>query len=378
MSKSVNLIHVGIGLIGGSAIEFLRSRRDEWKSQFGISVVHRAFIDSSGGVACDEESGYSDRTIDRLLEARGQGEKVTAAAPSIGLTPRTAHESLDIALGMGPAIVIDCAASANTAELSARAVTEGHGAVFSNKAPLALPWSNAHSRAIWGETHRGGRVRYETTCGAGLPVISTLRTLLDSGDSVLEVSGSLSGTFGAIFADLATRSTFSSAVRSAKKHGYTEPDPRDDLSGLDVARKALILARTMGIPVDLESIDVESLVPEPLASGSVDDFLEGLASGDQEIADRVATARKNGKSLKYLARVSAADGVSVGISEVPATTILGSLQGPENIITFRTKRYDGYPLTITGPGAGAEVTAAGVVGDILSLAREMGANQGAH
>ncbi len=372
MGRSVNLIHVGIGLIGGSAIGILRSLRDDWESQFGISIIHRAFVDRSGGVACDEIDGYSAATIDRLLESRRNGQKITTAAPSLGLTPRSVDEALDIALGMGPAIVIDCAASAETAQISARAVTEGHGAVFSNKAPLALPWNHPQSQTLWGETHCGGRVRYETTCGAGLPVISTLRSLLDTGDEVIEVSGALSGTFGAIFADLASGQPFSSAVRIAQQNGYTEPDPRDDLSGLDVARKALILARTMGMPIDLETIDVESLVPDHLADGSVEAFLDGLSGADAKMAERVSAAQSEGNALKYLARVSPQDGVTVGSGDVPGNTILGSLQGPENIITFRTRRYDAYPLTITGPGAGAQVTAAGVVADVLSLARELG------
>lgn len=372
MGKSVNLIHVGIGLIGGTAIGMLRELRDSWESQFGIRIIHRSFMDTSGGVACDEPDGYSAMTIDGLLAARAQGAKTTDAAPKLGLTPRTASDALDIALGMGPCIVVDCAASDQTAELSARAVGAGHAAVFSNKAPLALPWSDQRSRTLWSETHCGGRVRYETTCGAGLPVISTLRNLLDSGDSVSEISGTLSGTFGAIFADLANGSPFAAAVRSAKERGYTEPDPRDDLSGLDVARKALILARTMGNPIDLDQIEVESLVPEPLARVSVDAFLDGLSSEDAAIGARVSAAKSNGNAVKYLARVSASEGVSVGIGEAPMSTILGSLQGPENIVSFKTSRYDAYPLTITGPGAGAQVTAAGVVADMLPLVRELG------
>ncbi|MGE3796378.1 MAG: homoserine dehydrogenase [Thermomicrobiales bacterium] len=372
MSKSVNLIHVGIGLIGGSAIQMIRSLRDNWRSQLGVDVLHRAFVDTSGGVVCDEPAGYSEATIEAILSARTGGDKLTTAAPSLGLTPRTVDDALAIAFEMGPTIVIDCAASDRTADLSARAIAGGHGAVFSNKAPLALPWDDKRSKLLWGETHFGGRVRYEATCGAGLPVIATLRSLLDSGDSIVEISGALSGTFGAIFADLAVGVPFSAAVRSARNKGYTEPDPRDDLSGLDVARKTLILARTIGLPIDLDSIAVETLVPAHLAGVSVDEFLDGLEREDSVMADRVDQARSRGSTLKYLARVSASEGVSVGLSETPANTILGSLQGPENILTFRSERYDAYPLTVIGPGAGASVTAAGVVANLLSLVREFG------
>lgn len=371
MGTVVNLVHVGLGRVGGAALDILREQRKSWQEQFGISLLHRGFIDTSGGVACDEPGGYSDRTFDRLIAARSAGTRVFDAAPDIGLTPRTAGEAIDIALSMGKVIVIDCAASAYTAGISATAIEHNSGAVFSNKAPLALPLSDPVSQAIWAESHLGGLVRYETTCGAGLPIVSTLRSLLDSGDDVIEISGALSGTLGAIFADLSKGTAFSQAVRSAKELGYTEPDPRDDLSGLDLARKALILARTMGMSVDLDDITVESLVPASLAAVSVSEFLDQVSQSDGEIANRSVDAKSRGNSLKYLARVSRTDGISVGIQGVPSSTILGSLQGPENIVTFRTRRYDGYPLTVTGPGAGAQVTAAGVVADVLSLARDM-------
>jgi homoserine dehydrogenase len=203
-----------------------------------------------------------------------------------------------------------------------------------------------------------------------LPVLSTLRTLLDTGDDVMEMTGTVSGTFGAIFSDVAAGQPFSAAVRTARDNGYTEPDPRDDLSGLDVARKALILARTIGRQVNLDEIAIESLVPDELGGVSVSEFLDQVSMLDESIAHRSAAADIEGNVLKYVASVRADGPISVGIAPVSRSTVLGALQGPENIVSIRTRRYDAYPLTVTGPGAGAAVTAAGMTGDLLALATQ--------
>jgi homoserine dehydrogenase len=192
--------------------------------------------------------------------------------------------------------------------------------------------------------------------------------LLATGDRVIEIVGCLSGTLGAIFSDIAADMPFSAAIRSAKLAGYTEPDPRDDLSGLDVARKALILARTIGRELDLTDVAVQSLVPESLTRSSVEEFMERVSGQDSGMSARQAEAAKEGKTLKYVARVPAEGPIQVGIEAVPTSTVLGALQGPENIISIRTERYDRYPLTISGPGAGAAVTAAGMIADLLDLA----------
>ncbi|HEX5499987.1 MAG TPA: hypothetical protein VFX03_12205, partial [Thermomicrobiales bacterium] len=193
-----------------------------------------------------------------------------------------------------------------------------------------------------------------------------------TGDEIIEIVGALSGTLGAIFSDVAAGQSFSAAVQSAKARGYTEPDPRDDLSGLDVARKALILARTIGRRANLDEIVVESLVPDNLRDVSIDDFLDRVAAGDATFAERAAAARANGAALKYVARVTPDGPLAVGMQAVPTSGVLGSLQGPENIVSIRTRRYDAYPLTIVGPGAGAAVTAAGMLGDALALAMRRG------
>ncbi|MDF3043755.1 MAG: akhSDH1 [Thermomicrobiales bacterium] len=220
---------------------------------------------------------------------------------------------------------------------------------------------------LWATAGPRGHLRYEATCGAGLPVISTLRSLLDSGDEPIEIVGALSGTLGAIFTDLGNQASFSQAVRSAKAKGFTEPDPRDDLSGLDVARKALILARTIGRQVNLDEIAIENLVPEALGTVGVPEFMDRVGELDAEWARRAEAARAAGATLKYVATVPAEGAIAVGVREVPADSLLGALQGPENVVVIRTARYDANPLTIVGPGAGAAVTAAGMTSDMLAL-----------
>ena len=201
---------------------------------------------------------------------------------------------------------MDAAAGDETAPLDARALASGAGVVLSNKAPLALPLQNPLAAELWATAGPRGHLRYEATCGAGLPVISTLRSLLDSGDEPIEIVGALSGTLGAIFTDLGNRASFSQAVRSAKANGFTEPDPRDDLSGLDVARKALILARTIGRQVNLDEIAVENLVPEALRQAvGVPEFMDRLEELDAEWARRAEAARASGATLKYVATIPA-------------------------------------------------------------------------
>lgn len=370
--SDIVLAQIGLGSIGQQVIAEIVEHREHWEAVYGIRVIYRALIDTTGGVACDEAGGYSNDDLAALLRHRQSGGRLSTLPEEWGWTKRTASEALTITQPFGPVIAIDTATGIRTSKLLGMNLTNGGGAVLSNKAPLALPLTDPVAELLWSESRFGGRLRYETTCGAGLPVISTLRSLLASGDEVTRVEGALSGTLGAIFADVDAGKPFSRAVVDAKAAGFTEPDPRDDLSGLDVARKALILARTIGIPVALDAIEIENLVPESLRGGNVDDFLAGIASVDDAIARRAEAARANGARLKYVATVSPDAPISVGLREVPLDTVLGSLTGPENIMTIRSNRYHANPINITGPGAGVAVTAAGVVADMLELALLLG------
>lgn len=363
--RHVNLIQIGVGLIGGAVIEQIVANHARWRQTHGIDVRYVSLASTTRTLVSDTASGLAD---DALLMAAQR----SAGMSALEATSHARRDDLESVLRRHcperPTILIDLAAGAATARHGCLALELGAGAVYSNKAPFALPTGDPLGAKLWAHAGPNGRVRYETTCGAGLPVISTLRSLLDTGDQPIEIMGALSGTLGAIFSNVAAGIPFSAAVHAAKAAGYTEPDPRDDLSGLDVARKALILARTIGRNVDLDDVSIESLVPAALAKVSVDEYLTRVSEQDAAIAAHAAGAKANAKTLKYVASLAPAGKITVGPRAVDASTVLGALQGPENIVSFRTTRYDAYPLNIAGPGAGAAVTAAGVLADVLALA----------
>ena len=206
---------------------------------------------------------------------------------------------------------------------------------------------------------------YETTVGAGLPVINTLKSLINSGDTVVEIEAVLSGTLSYIFNNLSDKN-FSEIVNAAYKLGYTEPDPRDDLGGMDVARKALILSRELGLTLSLDDIKVESLYPKELESLDVDDFLDAISQKDHDIEKM----KKENHKLAYIAHISA-KGIEIQLKSVDSSNPFYSLNGTDNMVVFKTQRYNNNPLVIKGPGAGVEVTAAGVLADLIQLTKEV-------
>jgi homoserine dehydrogenase len=210
-------------------------------------------------------------------------------------------------------------------------------------------------------------VRYEATVGAGLPVIDTFRKLVESGDRVLRVEGCVSGTLGFVLSSLEAGATFSGAVREAVARGYAEPDPRDDLSGADALRKGLILARLLGFSGVAPR--AKSLVPKPLAGLPLARFLERLQEHDEAWRRRVAAEAARGRVLRYVV-VATPRGVGASLKAVPRGSPIGSLSGTRNLLSFTTLRYRTEPLVVAGPGAGPEVTAAGILNDIQSLASD--------
>lgn len=356
-----------MGTVGGAVIEQVLAHRGQWQDDLGLDVRIGAVIGTGGALISDGPDGLAEDMLRGLVGSRREGRALREAAGGHALVDPA--EAIALLVNQEPVIVMDAAAGDQTATLATRALSSGAGVVLSNKAPLALPLTDSLATQLWQEAGPRGRLRYEATCGAGLPVISTLRTLIDTGDTPIEIMGSLSGTMGAIFTDLGNGALFSEAVLSAKAKGFTEPDPRDDLSGLDVARKALILARTIGRRVDLDDIAIENLVPDSLRSVGVPEFLKRLPELDTIWSRRAEAAQVHDATLKYVATVPQDGPIVVGVREVPKASLLGSLQGPENVVVIRTVRYDANPLTIVGPGAGAAVTAAGMMGDMLALAR---------
>lgn len=358
--KKVALVQIGYGTVGGAVIEQVVAQRQTWREMLGIDVRIAAVAGKNGVVLQENEQELTDEQLIACCKQRGAdatGTALTEIVPAI--------QNADAV------ILMDAAAGDATTDALVNALNAGGGAVLSNKAPMALPHTDPRTAVLWDHASIGGRLRYEATCGAGLPVISTLQSLLATCDEVIEIVGALSGTFGAIFSSVAHGNAFSDSVSTAKANGYTEPDPRDDLSGLDVARKALILARTMGREINLDEIQVQSLVPDSLADVSIDEFMAGLHISDDDIGPQSTRARIDNAALKYVATVKPEGEIEVGLKAVPLSTVLGALQGPENVVSFRTKRYDEYPTVVSGPGAGAAVTAAGMIADALALSRDM-------
>ena len=237
---------------------------------------------------------------------------------------------------------------------------------MANKRPLGGPLADAKSLLDLAAT-QGRRMLHETTVGAGLPIIDTFHKLVESGDRVLKIEGCTSGTLGFLLDEVSKGKKFSEALKRAMQLGFTEPDARDDLSGMDVARKALILARLIGYQGELKDIAVESLVPDALRSVSRDDFVARIPEMDALWETRARQARDKGQVWRYVARISR-QRVTVSLQAVPLSSPFAALKGTDNQVVFTTMRYRENPLVITGPGAGPQVTAAGVVNDVLKLA----------
>lgn len=261
-------------------------------------------------------------------------------------------------------VVVDCSASSETMEVLNQAVDLGCCIVLANKKPLTAAMDDydklvAHPR----------RIRYESTVGAGLPVIASLNRILSSGDPIRCIVACLSGTLGYVMSEVEGGKPFSQVVKDAKSLGYTEPDPRDDLSGMDVARKALILSRLLGRRVNLDSLKIESLYPEEMGPNmmSLEDFLSsGLLLLDNDIQERVQKAALDGKVLRYVCVIEGSR-TEVGLRELPKDSPLGRLRGSNNILAIYSRCYNEQPLVIEGAGAGNDTTAAGVLADILDI-----------
>ena len=269
------------------------------------------------------------------------------------------------------AVIIDCSASAQVADCYPQWLAAGIHVVTPNKQAGAGPLDR-YQRIRAAAAASGARFRYEATVGAGLPVITTLRDLVDTGDEVVSIEGVFSGTLAWLFNRFDGTRPFSALVAQARAMGYTEPDPRDDLSGMDVARKLVILAREAGRELSLEQVHVASLVPEALQALDVEDFMHRLADADAALLEQLQQARARGGVLRYVAALSET-GATVGLVEVPAGHAFANLRLTDNVVQFRTRRYCDNPLVVQGPGAGPEVTAAGVFADLLRVAAGEGA-----
>jgi|TARA_Y100000031_G_scaffold5993_1_gene7304 aspartokinase/homoserine dehydrogenase 1 len=346
--KTINLFIAGTGLIGAELLRLIGQARN------GHLSVTVAGLVNSRKMLMDPEGIPTDSWKYRLSESGAAADiEAFIQAMSLNKSDQT--------------IFVDCTASEE--------VSDRYREVLSLKVSIVTPNKIANTRGweeFWqlraGARQNGVKFLYETNVGGGLPVIGTLRSLVESGDRVLKIEGVLSGTLSYLFNSFSGDARFSEVVRQARDLGYTEPDPRDDLSGLDVARKLLILAREMGHGLELADIPIENLLPQGSdGAESVEEFLDYLADFDDDFEKKRVYAEESKKVLRYMA--SFEDGrADVGLREVENDHPFASLMGSENMIVFTTEHYRKHPLIVRGPGAGASVTAAGVLSDILRAA----------
>ncbi len=351
------VVVLGAGAIGRELLSQIAGSR---RASARLTIC--GVIDRSGYVF--DKDGLSRRAVFDLCTHKASGKTVGTARGGRLAAPHASIDAVSLA-GLEAPIVVDATAS-DTRVLLQTALSRGFDAVLANKVPLSSAQCEVDELYSVARSHRR-RILHEATVGAGLPVIDTLQKLIDAGDRIISIEGCPSGTLGFLFGELQQGRTFSEALRDAIAAGYTEPDPRTDLSGLDVARKALILGRQIGFRGDLEAVKVESLVPASLRDVSVDEFLARATELDSPFSARVAEASSAGKILRYRAHVTR-KAISVGVAEVSVRDPLGSLSGTDNQFTFTTSRYRERQLVITGPGAGASVTASGIQNDLLRLA----------
>jgi aspartokinase/homoserine dehydrogenase 1 len=349
-----DVILVGAGTIGRTVLELLLATPDRFSALRLVAVV------DSRGMLFDP-SGLEGDTLRAIIAAKIAGRSVASLPGGSAGTPRSALRDLAQRALIRP-VVVDATAD-DTGEMLEHLADNGFDIVLANKRPLT--GETAEWRALYATLERhGGRLRHEATVGAGLPTVLAVDQLIRTGDRISRLEGCLSGTLGVVLTALQEGTPFSRAVLEARQQGMTEPDPREDLGGIDVARKALILARMLGQRRELEEIDRESLVRRG-RRGAVEAWLGALPRDDAWWARRAEQARAEGGVLRYVARVTPQK-ASVGLQLLPVTHPLGQLSGPANRLVITSERYR-QPLVITGPGAGPAVTATGVLADLLAL-----------
>jgi len=349
--QTIEVFLFGIGVIGEKLLEQIRKQQQELKKSqidlqvWGIANSRKMLVNTSG-----IKLAKWKELFDASAEASSVETVISFVKSEKPLNP----------------VFIDCTATGT--------LPEKYLDIFSAGMHVITPNKRANSCALnyyneLRDTAAANRKRflYETNVGAGLPVIDTFRSMLKSGDSLIDFSGIMSGSISYIFGRLDEGAKFSQAVIEAKEKGMSEPDPRDDLSGMDVARKALILAREAGCSMELSDVRIDSVFPPTFdASGTVPEFMARLPSVDAWFEEKIAALKKEGKVLRFAAAISGVNGTArVGPVEVKLENPLAAIKGGENAFVFTTKYYSPIPLVIRGYGAGADVTASGIFADIL-------------
>lgn len=350
-SKRLSLFLAGPGLIGKTLLKQIQDQVSELKKQHAIDLQIVGIANSKGMI--ENIHGIDLNSWKQLLESTGAV-----------MLPEALHS---LRRAVGTCAFVDCTPSDTIRNLYPDLLSSGVSIVTANKKGLTGTWQE-FLKVINAASSSGARLLYEATVGAGLPVISTLKDLLATGDKIIKIEAILSGTLSYLFNRFDEKTRFSQLVMEARNFGYTEPDPRDDLNGLDVGRKLLILARTIGLPFEMADIEIHNLIPENAKNAaSPEEFLKLLAKEDSEFERIWETAAKKSRVLRYIASLENGK-AKVGLRSIAAEHPFYSISGNDNVIAFTTSRYEKNPLVVRGPGAGPEVTAAGVFADILRLA----------
>ncbi len=345
-----------MGQVGSAFLAQLMRTREYLQARYAVDLYPVALADTTGALV--EVGGLKDHDL-KVLLAQKAGQAQIVEQPG-ALDPMPAGDLLAqiVAQGVEKAVVVDATAAAGMEPTLHQALDAGYSVVLANKRPLAGTWNEAQM------FFEHPRVQFGATVGGGLPITTTLRAMIDAGDRVERIEGALSGTLGYLCSRLEVGEAFSVIVDAAKARGYTEPDPREDLSGVDVARKMLILGRLAGWPLELDNLTVDPLYPPTMADLSVDEFMAALPRLDSDFA---AYMGAQAGAPRYLAKIGS-EGGSVSLRMV-GERLAAQLSGRMNQVTFWTKIYHDRPLTISGPGTGRENAAAAVLRDCLQLAR---------
>lgn len=352
-TQMLNVVVAGVGHVGRKLLGLLAEQHATLYERkqleirvVGISNSRRAIFDRDG----IDLATWQQQLADSQLEA----------------TPERIRDEI-IAMNQFNSVFVDCTASPAIAGIYADLLDHNVNVVAANKIAASSDYDN-YSRLKRVAARRGVKFLFETNVGAGLPIISTINNLINSGDNILEIEAVLSGTLNYIFNTVGPDVSLSTAIAQARDAGYSEPDPRVDLSGTDVVRKLVILARESGYRVEQSDVERKQFIPETCFEGTIDEFIGNVATKlDARFEQRRAEAERAGKRLRYVA--SLVDGrVSVGVQQVDDRHPFYSLDDSNNVILITTDRYRRHPMEIKGYGAGAEVTAAGVFADIISIA----------
>jgi aspartokinase/homoserine dehydrogenase 1 len=352
-AKTISIGLIGPGVVGSALLQQLNKQAQRLADDFDLDLRVRA-------IARSQQMLLGDRRI----SLRDWESDFDEQAISTDLEKFERHVNPD---HLPHAVIIDCTASEAIANRYTGWLERGIHVITPNKKAFSGPME--YYKALREQSRKGSsHYFYETTVGASLPVVNTLRDLIDTGDEIRSVQGIFSGTLAYLFNVYDGSVPFSEIVRQAKESGYTEPDPREDLSGMDVARKLTILARELGQAIEIGDFPVQNLVPEAFQDCSVESFLEQLPQFDDEMKSMVESAAAENKKLRYIAHLDASGAAGVSLEAVDASHSFSNINLTDNIVQFETARYSENPLVIQGPGAGPDVTAGGVFSDLLRLA----------